>query len=83
MIYKDIYKNGTDPATGDPVSKLIRLGYEGTTLYVYEVVVVNEQEELVPSMVQPWKCNSDGTRSDFVDSEDAFTWADSVKNTLF
>lgn len=83
MIYKDIYKDSTDPTTGSPTTKLIRLGYDSSTLYVYEVLIVDEKEELMPSMVQPWKCNPDGTRSDFVDSEDAFTWADSVKNTLF
>ena len=82
MIYKDIHKDSIDPTDGSPTTKLMRLGYDSNTLYVYEVLIVDEKEELILGMVQPWKCNPDGTRSDFVDSEDAFTWAESVKNTL-
>jgi len=28
MLYKDTYKEGTDPADGSPTTKLMRLGYD-------------------------------------------------------
>lgn len=40
----------------------------------------NETEIKGPS--QPFKCNPDGTRSDFADSSDAFDWIKSENNPL-
>ena len=55
MIYKDIYKQGTDPADGSLTTKLMRLGYDSNTLYVYEVLVVDEKEELKQGNEKPKK----------------------------
>lgn len=53
---------------------------------VLELFIVQTNEDgnevEVPSYSQPFKCNPDGTRSDFVDSEDAFDWIKSENNPL-
>ena len=76
MEFKDITK-GTEPDT-----TALRLGYEGGTLQVSTVVVDEGVETVTLSMVQPWKCNPDGSRSDFLNAEDAFEWAESVKDSI-
>jgi hypothetical protein len=76
MEFKDITK-GTEPNT-----TALRLGYEGGTLQVSTVTIIDEVETVTLSMIQPWKCNPDGTRSDFLNAEDAFAWAESVKDSI-
>lgn len=76
MEFKDIIK-GTAPEV-----TTLRLGYEGGTLQVSTVVVDEGVETVTLSMIQPWKCNPDGSRSDFLNAEDAFAWAESVKDSI-
>ena len=76
MEFKDITKGM------EPNIVTLRLGYEGTTLNVSAVTIVDEVETVTLSMIQPWKCNPDGTRSDFLNAEDAFAWAESVKDSI-
>ena len=76
MEFKDITK-GVEPNIAH-----LRLGYEGGTLHVSTVVIADDVEVVTLSMVQPWKCNPDGTRSDFSSAEDAFAWAESVKDSI-
>lgn len=76
MEFKDIIK-GAEPNTTH-----LRLGYESGTLNVYVVTIVESVETVTLSMVQPWKCNPDGSRSDFTSAEDAFAWAESVKDSI-
>lgn len=76
MEFKDIIK-GVEPNL-----VTLRLGYEGGTLQVSTVVVDEGAETVTLSMVQPWKCNPDGSRSDFLNAEDAFAWAESVKDSI-
>lgn len=76
MEFKDITK-GTEPDI-----TTLRLEYEGGTLRVSTVAVVDEVDTVTLSMVQPWKCNPDGTRSEFLNAEDAFAWAESVKDSI-
>lgn len=35
-----------------------------------------------PLISQPWKCLPDGSRAEFVDSQDALDWLESVKDTI-
>ena len=76
MEFKDIIK-GVEPDT-----ITLRLGYEGGTLQVSTVTVDEGTETVTLSMIQPWKCNPDGSRSDFLNAEDAFAWAESVKDSI-
>ena len=76
MEFKDITKGM------EPNIVTLRLGYEGTTLNVSTVIIVEGVETVTLSMIQPWKCNPDGTRSDFLNGEDAFAWAESVKDSI-
>lgn len=76
MEFKDIVK-GVEPNL-----VTLRLGYEGGTLQVSTVTVDEETETVTLSMIQPWKCNPDGSRSDFLNAEDAFAWAESVKDSI-
>lgn len=76
MEFKDITK-GVEPNLVN-----LRLGYEGGTLQVSTVTLVDGTETVTLSMIQPWKCNPDGSRSDFLNAEDAFAWAESVKDSI-
>ena len=76
MEFKDITKGA------EPDITTLRLEYEGGTLRVSTVAVVDEVDTVTLSMVQPWKCNPDGTRSEFLNAEDAFAWAESVKDSI-
>lgn len=63
--------------------KKLKLDYQSGTLNVYHVQENEDGTETeILSMVQPWKCHNDGTRSDFVSEQDAYDWFESVKNTL-
>ena len=42
----------------------------------------NDEDVEVPVMEQPWKCNSDGSRSAWTDDADAEQWLEAVKNDL-
>jgi len=76
MEFKDITKGA------EPDVTTLRLGYEGGTLQVSMVAIDEGAETVTLSMIQPWKCNPDGTRSDFLNAEDAFAWAESVKDSI-
>lgn len=68
----------------ETLTKNYLYSFEGSTLTVsLEVTDENGDKKFVPALVQPWKCNPDGSREDFVNDEDAFDWADSVKGSLF
>jgi hypothetical protein len=79
--YQDIQKISGYAEDKTPITKTVRAGFAGGTLTIYEITTADEKEVLVPTVVQPWKCNSDGTREDFVNAEDAFAWAASVIDT--
>lgn len=63
--------------------KKLKLDYQSGTLNVYHVQVNEDGTETeILAMVQPWKCHNDGTRSDFINEQDAYDWFETVKNTL-
>jgi hypothetical protein len=63
--------------------KNYQMEFQNSTLVV-SIITMSESgdEEITPVLVQPWKCNPDGTREDFASDEDAFDWFESVKDTL-
>lgn len=57
--------------------KKIQLGYDGATLTAAELRTEEDGTEIaVPYLVQPWKCNPDGTIESFTSEADAFAWAE-------
>lgn len=78
-----INKTVTDDNGAETVVKAFELSYEGGVLTVSQMATdENGTETAVPTMIQPWKCNNDGSRTDFVDETDAFDWFESMKNIL-
>jgi hypothetical protein len=71
-------------ADGEEVTvRKLHLSYESGVLTVSNVESKEDgTEEIIPVMVQPWKCHNDGTRSDFIDEQDAYNWFETIKNTL-
>jgi len=71
-------------AEGEEVAvKKLHLSYNNGVLTVSNVETKEDgTEEIIPAMVQPWKCHNDGTRSDFVNEQDAYDWFETVKSTL-
>lgn len=77
MGTKIIEKKGLDNDGNEVVVRTIRLEFDGTTLTASSVAVdENGAEVFTPYMVQPWKCNPDGTVSNFTSEQDAFDWAE-------
>lgn len=65
------------------VAKKIQLSYVDGTLTVSEITLNEDQsEKITPYMVQPWKCNPDGTVEPFASETDAFDWAENNINML-
>jgi hypothetical protein len=62
----------------ETITKNYLLEFNNGTLTVSLVT----DEATVPVLVQPWKCNPDGTREDFVDADDAFDWLESLKDSI-
>jgi len=55
----------------------------GSVLIIKELVVdENNQEVEMLLVTQPWKPNPDGTRSNWINEDDASNWIESIKNTL-
>ena len=55
----------------------------GFVLIIKEVIVDENNQEIEQIRVtQPWKPNPDGTRSSWINEEDASNWIESIKNTL-
>jgi hypothetical protein len=55
----------------------------GSILIIKEVTVDENNQEIERTLkIQPWKPNPDGTRSDWIDEDDASSWVESIKNTL-
>jgi hypothetical protein len=60
-----------------------QLEFQNSTLVVSAITLSESGDPVItPVLVQPWKCNPDGTREDFAGDEDAFDWFESVKDTL-
>ena len=70
-------------AEGNEIQKPHRAEFSGGVLTI-SMVNVDDQgvETLVPTMVQPFKTLSDGTRTEFVNAEDAFAWVDAMIGTV-
>jgi hypothetical protein len=64
---------------GDDVYKL---HFYSGTLTVYRVTKENDEEILTPTIIQPWRTNSDGTRQNFENAADAYDWFDSYKENI-
>jgi hypothetical protein len=78
-----VNKTITDADGVATVVKDFELSYDSGVLTVSQLIAdENGTEKTVPTMIQPWKCNDDGSRADFVDETDAFDWFESVKNIL-
>lgn len=64
---------------GNQIDVPHRAVFEGSTLTISAVGQDNDgNETLTPTMIQPFKTLPDGSRCDFVDAEDAFSWVDSM-----
>jgi hypothetical protein len=74
-------KNELDAEGNIIETKNFELNFEFGTLIVSSVFV-NEQgeEQIVPAIVQPWKCLPDGSRAAFINEDDAYSWFEQVKN---
>jgi hypothetical protein len=78
MGTKIIEKQITDTDNSVVSVKKILLSYDGSTLTASEIQTDEEDNETTtPYLVQPWKCNSDGTVENFVSEADAFAWVES------
>jgi hypothetical protein len=75
-------KIGVNDAGEEVVVKILEMNYEFNTLIVSEVSINQEDETVTPVLIQPWKCHNDGSRSAFIDEEDAYSWFESVKDQL-
>ena len=83
MTTRIVNKTAIDNEGVEIIVKSFQLSYEGGTLTVSQIGTDEEgNETIVPTMIQPWKCNDDGTRTDFVGEADAFDWFESMKNIL-
>ena len=83
MTTRIVNKTAIDNEGVETIINSFQLSYEGGTLTVSQIVTDSEgNETFVPTMIQPWKCNNDGTRTDFVNDSDAFDWFESMKNIL-
>jgi hypothetical protein len=61
--------------------KNFELSFEFGTLIISSVVTGDDgKEQVIPSIVQPWKCLPDGSRTAFINEDDAYSWFESVKN---
>jgi hypothetical protein len=71
-------------ADGNEVqTKTVELSFEFGTLIVSTVEIDEAGAEVItPSIVQPWKCLADGSRTAFVNEDDAYTWFETVKNNF-
>ena len=73
----EIIRTTIDENGDEIVVKKLNCSFESGTLNISEVRTdENGEEVLVLVMVQPWKCNGDGTNEPFKDADDAFKWAE-------
>jgi len=83
---KEISTNFTDEAGN--VSTVVttstfRMNFAGETLTIFRVTMNEGEEVTTPIMIQPWKCLSNGTRTNFADAQDAFDWfEENIKPTI-
>lgn len=83
MGTKVIEKKSVNPEGIEVVDKKIQLSYVDGTLTASEITVgEDEVEKITPYLVQPWKCNPDGTTEPFANEADAFAWAENNLNML-
>jgi hypothetical protein len=78
MTVKTLDGQSEETITTNYVSRLIN-----NILFINRIVVDeegNNKEVLV--MEQPWKCNPDGSRSNWQGEEDAEQWLESVKDFM-
>ena len=72
--------------TDDGVQETVvnyKVYYQSGMLTVSRLEISETGESVeVPLITQPWKCLPDGSRSDFVDAEDALAWLETVKDTI-
>ena len=62
---------------------ILHLSFVDGTLTISEITInEDESEKITPYMVQPWKCNPDGTVEPFADELDSFTWAENNLHML-
>lgn len=82
MGIKRITQTKTD-SNGDVTStRVLQLSFEFTTLMVSVVTESEGIETVTPTLIQPWKCNNDGSRSAFEDEDDAFAWFETMQDQL-
>jgi hypothetical protein len=82
MGIKRITQTKTSPSGEVSPGRLLQLSYEFGTLVVSDVAENAGVETITPALIQPWKCNEDGSRSAFESEEDAFAWFESMQNLL-
>lgn len=76
-------KSIVDTLGNEIALKKLKLDFNGSTLSVFHIMEnedKTETETLV--LVQPWKCHDDGSRSDFINEQDAYNWFETVKHIL-
>ena len=83
---KETVLNTTDDK-GQPLvivtTSTFRMDFNGDTLTVSRVVIKEDEEEVTPIMVQPWKCLPNGSRENFSSAEDAYSWFENdIKPTI-
>lgn len=83
MGTKVIEKKHVDAEGNETLGKKIQLSYVDGTLTASEITLnEDESEKITPYIVQPWKCNPDGTVEPFANEADAFAWAENNLHML-
>lgn len=76
-------KTVKDPITEVETTTHYECKFEFGTLIVSTITTKeNGEEEITPTLVQPWKCMPDGSRTGFINEDDAYTWFESAKSYL-
>ena len=77
MEFYEFNKTDKDENGDDIIINRYHCTFEGGTLHIGIITTDDEGNDIIsPSMVQPWKCNGDGTNESFIDDKDAFAWAE-------
>lgn len=63
----------------------VELQYSGVGLKVFKIVINQDTNEETLELIhsQPYKPNDDGSKSKWIDAEDAFNWFDIIKAESF
>jgi hypothetical protein len=64
--------------------KILELSFDDLGVLTISEVFIDEEnnEQMVPVIIQPHKNNPDGSRVQWADAQEAFDWANSIKHEV-